>query len=84
MNLLLPQILAELNLQLGQCHRVQVNGYHLEIRRPVEKESDFADMGMVEPGVSFPDSGHAVPVQVRYEPHPLPVPPDIPRDEEEP
>jgi hypothetical protein len=83
MNDMLPQVLAELNLQPGQCRRVQVNGYQLEIRRPADGEADFADMAMLQPWAEFPDSGQAVTIPVRYAPHPLPVPPDIRADEDE-
>ena len=82
MNDTFTQSLAELNLQPGQCKLVQVNGYHLEIRRPVEEPPDYSDMVMLQPWVHFPDSDQAVMVPVRYAPHPLPVPPDIPSEEE--
>jgi hypothetical protein len=82
MNDILPQILAELNLQPGQCQRVQVNGYHLEIRRPAEEESDFADTPMLQPWVEFP-RGPGTPIPVKPGRLPLPDPPEIPADFEE-
>jgi hypothetical protein len=82
MNAELPHVLAELNLQPGQCRRVQVNGYHLEIRRPVEEQTDFADMVMLEPWVEFPRPGVVATVEVHYDELPLPIPPVIPPFEE--
>src|SRR5690348_12375660 len=52
-NVLLTQVLADLDLKPGDCQRVQVNGYHLEIRRPAEEESAFAGASMLEPWASF-------------------------------
>lgn len=79
MNEMLSQMLAELNLQPGQSHRVQVNGYHLEIRRPVEQSTDFADMVMFQAWVEFPrPPGTAI--DIRAGRLPLPDPPDIPAD----
>jgi hypothetical protein len=80
---MLPQLLAELHLQPGQCRQVRVNGYLLEIRRPVEEESDFADMAMVLPWVDFPRPGPGTPIIVEPGKLPLPDPPDIPMDFEE-
>jgi hypothetical protein len=83
MNSLLPQVLAELNLQPGQCRRVQVNGYHLEIRRPIEeKQSDFVDMVMLEPWVALPRPKPVASLLVKPGALPLPVPPEIPPYEE--
>ena len=81
MNDALSQTLAKLDLQPGQCQVFQVNGYRVEIRRPTEDESDFPDMAMLEPWVAFPQGEPAMHLAVRVEPHPLPVPPDIPSDE---
>jgi hypothetical protein len=83
MNDTLTEILAQLNLQPGQCQLVQVNGYHVEIRRPAEEPSDFADMVMLQPWVDFPDSEAACQVLAHYAPHPLPDPPVIPADQDE-
>ena len=82
MNDSFTQFLAQLNLQPGQCKLFQVNGYHLEIRRPAVEPPDFADMVMLEPWVAFPDGEPDALIPVRYEPHPLPVAPEIPSDEE--
>ena len=82
MNEILPQILAELNLQPGQSHRVQVNGYHLEIRRPVEEELAFADMVMLEPWVELPRPEPIATLRARPGKLPLPDPPEIPQDDE--
>jgi hypothetical protein len=81
MNDALSQTLAKLNLQPGQCHVFQVNGYRVEVRRPAEEESGFSDMAMLEPWAAFPEGEPAMHLAVRVEPHPLPVPPDIPSDE---
>lgn len=81
MNDALSQTLAKLDLQPGQCQVFQVNGYRVEIRRPAEEESDFSGMAMLEPWVAFPQGEPAMHLAVRAEPHPLPVPPDIPSDE---
>ncbi|HEV3344054.1 MAG TPA: hypothetical protein VG125_27010 [Pirellulales bacterium] len=81
MNDALSQTLAKLDLQPGQCQVFQVNGYRVEIRRPTEEESDFSGMAMLEPWVAFPQGEPAMHLAVRVEPHPLPVPPDIPSDE---
>lgn len=81
MNDALSQTLAKLDLQPGQCQVFQVNGYRVEIRRPSADESDFSDMAMLEPWVAFPQGEPAIHLAVRVEPHPLPVPPDIPCDE---
>ncbi|HVA50458.1 MAG TPA: hypothetical protein VNH11_29185 [Pirellulales bacterium] len=80
MNDALSQTLAKLDLQPGQCQVFQVNGYRVEIRRPTEEESDFLGMAMLEPWVAFPQGEPALHLAVRVEPHPLPVPPDIPSD----
>jgi hypothetical protein len=81
MNDTLSQTLAKLDLQPGQCQVFQVNGYRLEIRRPTEEESAFSDMAMLEPWVTFPQGEPAMHLAVRVESHPLPVPPEIPSDE---
>ena len=82
MNEMLPQILAELDLQPGQCQRVQVNGYHLEIRRPVEEGSVFTDMVMFQPWTEL-SAGRGKPIAVTPGKLPLPDPPEIPVDFEE-
>jgi hypothetical protein len=78
MNDALAETLAKLDLQPGQCQVFQVNGYRVEIRRPTEQESDFSGMTMLEPWVAFPQGEPPMHLAVRVEPHPLPVPPDIP------
>lgn len=82
MNDALSQTLAKLDLQPGQCRVFQVNGYRVEIRRPTEEELDFSGMAMLEPWVAFPHGEPAMQLAVRLEPHPLPVAPDIPADED--
>src|SRR5262245_4453541 len=67
----LSEVLAELNLQPGQSHCVQVNGYHLEIRRPAEPPSDLGDMVMLEPWLEFPRS---TAVAIDLKPGHLPLP----------
>ena len=48
-NDLLSQALTQLDLQPGQCQRVQINGRQIEIRCvETEEESRFADMVMLE------------------------------------
>jgi len=79
---ILTQELAKLELQPGQCQRVQVNGHHLEIRRTAEKESDFAGMVMLDAWTAFPQGEPTMHLPVHIEPHPLPVAPDIPSEEE--
>ena len=75
----LSQALIQLNLQPGQCQRVQVNGHQFEIRCIEEEdESRFADMAMLEPWVEFPSPTPGIPVPVRPGKLPLPDPPDIP------
>lgn len=81
MNDALSQTLAKLDLQPGECQVFRVNGYRVEIRRPTEEESDYSDMAMLEPWVAFPENEPSMHLAVRVEPHPLPVPPDIPSDE---
>lgn len=81
MNDALSQTLAKLDLQPGQSQVFQVNGYCVEIRRPTEQESDFSGTAMLEPWVAFPEGEPDMQLAVRVEPHPLPVPPDIPSDE---
>ena len=82
MNDSVTQVLAQLNQQPGQCQRYQVNGRQIEVRCIAEEEkSEFADMGMLVPWVAFPDGEESCKVPFRYEPHPLPVRPDIPSDE---
>jgi hypothetical protein len=78
----LYQALSQLNLQPGQRERMHVNGYDVEIRRIPEDESEFANMVMLQPWVSFPDSPAVRNIPVHHAPHPLPVPPDIPADED--
>jgi hypothetical protein len=78
MNERLPQVLAELNLQPGQSLVVQVNGYHLEIRRPVVEESVFADMAMLEPWTEFPRPKPGTPIPFKPGKLPLPDAPTIP------
>jgi hypothetical protein len=77
----LYKALSQLDLQPGQCERVQVNGYEVEIRRLTEEESEFADMVMLEPWASFPDSPAVREISCGHAPHPLPVPPEIPSEE---
>ncbi|HEX5447247.1 MAG TPA: hypothetical protein VFW87_25755 [Pirellulales bacterium] len=60
----------------------QVNGYRVEIRRSPEEESDSSSMAMLEPWAVFPQGEPAMHLAVRIEPHALPVPPDIPSDED--
>ena len=82
MNDTLYEALAQLNLQPGQYQRVQVNGYAVEIHRPVEEESAFAEMVMLEPWVEFPRPvpvGTLIPCPGKL---PLPDPPIIPPDDE--
>ena len=81
---ILSQSLASLDLQPGQCQMVEVNGYHLEIRRPSNEESDFSGTVMLEPWTAFPQGEPAMHLAVRTEPQPLPVPPEIPDDEPTP
>jgi hypothetical protein len=81
MNDILAQMLAGLNLQPGQCQRVQVNGYHVEIRRLAQEESDFAGTVMLDPWVALGQGEPATHLSVRVEPHPLPVAPDIHSDD---
>ena len=80
MNDTLSENLAKLALQPGQCQVFQVNEYRLEIRRPADEDSDFSEMAMLEPWVTFPQGEPAMHLAVRVEPHPLPVPPEIPSD----
>jgi hypothetical protein len=80
---MLPQLLAGLHLQPGQCRRVQVNGYLLEIRRPVEQESGLADTAMLQAWVEFPRPTPGTPIALKAGKLPLPDPPDIPMDFEE-
>lgn len=82
MNEMLPHILAELNLQPGQCQRVQVNGCYLEIRRPVEEEADLADMAMLEPWVEFPRPEPIATMRAQPGNLSLPDAPIIPLDDE--
>lgn len=81
MNDAVSETLAKLNLHPGQCQVFQVNGYQVEVRRPAEEASEFSDMAMLEPWVAFPPGEPAMLLAVRVEPHPLPVPPDVPSDE---
>jgi hypothetical protein len=81
MNDILSQAVAQLNLQPGQSQHVQVNGYVVEIRRPLaEEESEFANMVMLEPWTDFPPTGPAFSVPCHPGKLSLPDPPDIPSD----
>jgi hypothetical protein len=80
MNDVLSHSLAKLDLQPGQCPVFQVNGYRVEVRRPIEEESDYSAMAMLEPWVAFPRAEPAMHLAVRVEPHSLPVPSDFPSD----
>ncbi|HEX5423025.1 MAG TPA: hypothetical protein VFW94_05700 [Candidatus Acidoferrales bacterium] len=82
MNDALSQSLANLDLQPGQCQVFQVDGYRVKIRRPADDEPDFSGMAMVKPWAAFPQGEPAMHLAVRVEPHPLPVPPGIPSDED--
>lgn len=82
MNDTLSQSLAELDLQPGQSRVFQVNGYRVEIRRPTDEGSVFSEMAMLEPWAVFPDGEPAMHLPVRVEAAPLPVPPEIPADED--
>ena len=83
MNDTLTQALTQLNLQPGQCERLQINGRQIEIRCVEEEEkSQFADMVMLEPWVEFPGPEPKRTIPVRLGPLPLPDPPDIPCDED--
>ena len=75
------QSLANLELQPGQCQVFEVNGYRVEIHRRSDGEADFSEMAMLEPWIAFPQGEPAMHLAVRAERHPLPVPPDIPADE---
>lgn len=79
---MLPQVLAELNLQPGQCQRIRVNGYELEIRRLDQKQSDFSAMVMLEPWLEFPPPRSVATVPTQAGKLPLPDAPDIPPQEE--
>ena len=82
-NDLLSQALTQLDLQPGQCQRVQINGRQIEIRCvETEEESRFADMVMLEPWVEFPRPTPIGTVRVRPGTLPLPDPPVIPPDVE--
>ena len=81
MSEILYQALSQLNLRPGQCERMRVNGYEVEIRRILEEKSEFEDMVMLEPWASFPDSPAAREIACGHAPHPLPVPPEIPSEE---
>ena len=83
MNEMPPRVLAELNLQPGQSQRVQVNGYHLEIRRPIVEESDFAEMAMLEPWAEFPRTSPGTPIAFKPGKLPLPDAPVIPAERAE-
>jgi hypothetical protein len=83
MNDTLTQALAELHLQPGQSQFVQVNGYAVEIHRPADEESVFADMVMLEPWVELASPRQGTSVPVRRGTLPLPDAPEIPSNWEE-
>ena len=67
MNDSVTQVLAQLNLQPGQCQLFQVNGRQIEVRCiEQEEKSEFADMVMLEPWVAFPDGEEGCKVPIRY------------------
>ena len=81
MNLLLAEASADLQLQPGQCRRVQVNGYEVEIRRLPVEQLAFGDSVMLPPWVWFPDPPPAGTIAVHQGGLPLPDHPEIPMDE---
>jgi hypothetical protein len=83
MNDVLSDQLAQLNLAPGQCRRVQVNGYEVEIRRLGSAPSAFDDSVMLQPWVWFPDSTMSRTLPVKQSRLPLPDQPVIPTDHED-
>jgi hypothetical protein len=83
MNDSLTQALAQLDLQPGQCARVQVNGHQFEIRCVEnEDESRFTDMVMLEPWVELPGPLPFGTLRARPGKLPLPDPPVLPPEDE--
>jgi hypothetical protein len=82
MSVALSQALAQLNLQPGQCQRIQVNGYEVEIRRLTKVDDDLDNANMLEPWVWFPDPEPVGSLTPKLGNHPLPDPPSIPLEEE--
>jgi hypothetical protein len=89
MSLSLVEALGQVDLEAGRVYRCKVNGQWVELRvlgpsevRPVSvyDESDV----MLDPWVEFPQPTPVYSVVGEFGPTPLPDPPDISVDEDEP